>query len=111
MKKCYKFIVDKWTDKSSAKTYRGIVKDWIKSDGVDGKATIYVHDDAYIYATDPNVVHLVLTDPTRWKDLPSTLSEYGEDILDAIIDIIDTRDDEDPAIAAQEDLLDYLING
>ncbi len=115
MKKCYKFIIDKWTDPATAADYRRVVRSWIKEDGVDGKASLWLKDDVKIYATDKDVIHMVLTDGERWADLPPILSNFGSDILDLLIDFINDRDcddddDECDDYDAEEELYDYLTD-
>ena len=112
MKKCYKFIIDKWTDSVTAAEYRKIVRSWIKEDGEDGKATLWLKDDVKIWATDKDVIHLVLTDGESWEDLPARLSNFGSDILDVLIDAIENRDfdDSDPEYEAEEELYNYLTD-
>jgi hypothetical protein len=108
MKKSYKFVIDKWAASVDVANYRRTIRNWIKDDGVNGKATLNLKDDIYVYATDKDVVHMVLTG-TRWANLPSTLTNFGSDILDVIIDAIENRD-VDADYDAEEELYNYLVD-
>lgn len=107
MKKCYRFTVDRWVDACTADAYRRVIRQWIKDDGVSGKASLYIKDDVKIWATDSNVVHLVLINGDDWAHLPKTLDNFGSDILDLIVEAIDCRNDNSD-YDAEEELYDYL---
>jgi hypothetical protein len=106
MKK-YRFYLPKWADEVTAKVYRTILKDWIAEN--DGVATpLFVKDDIYVYATDKDVLHMVITSHD-FDDLPKVLTNYGSDILDVLVDAVDARDvddDYDP----EEELYEYLVD-
>lgn len=105
MKK-YRFYLPTWAvPASAAKHYRKVLADWIKeNDGV--KTPLYVKEDIYVWATDKDILHMVITSD-EFDDLPKRLDNYGTDILDVLMDFVENRDvddDYDP----EEALYDYL---
>lgn len=104
MKK-YRFYLPKWADVKTASYYRAVLKDWIAENG--GEATrLYVKDDVYVYATDKDILHMVITSH-NYDDLPKVLTNYGSDILDVLMDFVECRDDED--YDPEEAFLDYIL--
>ncbi len=105
MKK-YRFYVGAWACGYVAKDYRKVLKDWVNENG-GVKTPLYVKDDIYVYATDKDVLHMVITSHD-FDDLPKKLDHYGSDILDVLIDAVRNRDvdDYDP----EEALYDYLTD-
>lgn len=101
--KCYKFILNKWACPKLANRYRKILRDWVIENDYE-ITPLLVKDDVYVYATDKDVLHMVITDP-YWEDLPRELS-FGEDILEFLMDAVENRDDDDDDI--EEKFLDYL---
>lgn len=106
MKK-YRFYLPAWAiPASAAKHYRKVLADWIKENG-GVKTPLYVKDDIYVWSTDKDTIHMVITS-NQFDDLPPRLDNYGSDILDVLIEAVAERDvdDYDP----EEALYDYLTN-
>ncbi len=110
MKK-YRFYLPKWADAATAKHYRKVLKDWIKEN--DGEATpLYVKDDVYVYATDKDILHMVI-ESDDFDNLPKVLDSFGSDILDILMDAVEDREDYcdyDDEYDAEEALFDYLTD-
>lgn len=107
MKK-YRFYLGMWADDITARHYRRVLKDWInENDGV--KTPLYVKDDVYVYATDKDILHMVITSHD-FDNLPKKLVNYGSDILDFLMDAVENRDcfDECDEEDAEADFLDYI---
>ena len=105
--KRYRFYLPSWAiPASAAKHYRKVLADWIKENG-GVKTPLYVKDDIYVWATDKDTIHMVITSST-FDDLPARLDNYGSDILDVLIDFVENRDvdDYDP----EEALYEYLTD-
>jgi len=106
MKK-YRFYLPAWAiPASAAKHYRKVLADWIKENG-GVKTPLYVKDDIYVWSTDKDTIHMVITS-NQFDDLPPRLDNYGSDILDVLIEAVAERDvdDYDP----EEALYDYLTD-
>lgn len=104
MKK-YRFYLPNWSvPASAAKHYRKVLADWISENG-GVKTPLYVKDDIYVWSTDKDTIHMVITS-SKFDDLPKRLDNYGSDILDVLIDFVENRDvdDYDP----EEALYNYL---
>ena len=111
MKK-YRFYLPKWADEETAKHFRKVLKDWIAEN--DGEETpLYVKDDVYVYATDKDILHMVI-ESHDFDDLPKVLTNFGADILDVLMDAIENRDDDyddcDDEYDAENELYDYLTD-
>lgn len=107
MKK-YRFYLPRWTDVTTAKHYRKVLRNWIEENG--GKAiSLYVKDDIYVYATDKDILHMVI-ESHDFDNLPKVLDNFGSDILDVLMDAVENRnvDDEDDEYDAENALYDYL---
>lgn len=106
MKK-YRFYLPKWADTCTAKHYRKVLKDWIDENG--GVATrLYVKDDVYVYATDKDILHMVI-ESHDFDNLPKVLDNFGADILDVLMDAVENREDDDVEYDAEGALFDYLM--
>ena len=106
MKK-YRFYLPNWAiPASAAKHYRKVLADWIKENG-GVKTPLYVKDDIYVWSTDKDTIHMVITS-NQFDDLPPRLDNYGSDILDVLIEAVAERDvdDYDP----EEALYNYLTD-
>lgn len=106
MKK-YRFYLPAWAiPASAAKHYRKVLADWIKENG-GVKTPLYVKDDIYVWSTDKDTIHMVITS-NQFDDLPPRLDNYGSDILDVLIEAVAERDvdDYDP----EEALYNYLTD-
>ena len=113
MKK-YRFYLPKWADVATAKHYRKVLKDWIAEN--DGEETpLYVKDDVYVYATDKDILHMVIKSHD-FDDLPKVLDNFGSDILDVLMDAVENRDycddcdDCDDEYDAEDALYNYLVD-
>lgn len=112
MKK-YRFYLPKWADESTARTYRKILKDWIAEN--DGEATpLYVKEDVYVYATDKDILHMVI-ESHDFDNLPKVLTNFGAEILDVLMDAVANRDeydeeDCDDEYDAEDALYEYLTD-
>ena len=105
MKK-YRFYLPKWADVCTAKHYRKVLKDWIaENDGEEVR--LYIKDDVYVYATDKDILHMVITSHD-FDDLPKTLDNFGTDILDVLMEFVEGRDC-DCEYDAEERLYNYLV--
>jgi len=106
MKK-YRFYLPAWAiPASAAKHYRKVLADWIKENG-GVKTPLYVKDDIYVWSTDKDTIHMVITS-NQFDDLPPRLDNYGSDILDVLIEAVAERDTDD--YDPEEALYDYLTN-
>ena len=106
MKK-YRFYLPTWAVPACvAKKYRAILKDWIAENG-GVQTPLYVKDDIYVWSTDKDTLHMVITSHD-FDDLPKRLDNYGSEILDVLMEAIEDRDvdDYDP----EEALYDYLTH-
>lgn len=114
MKK-YRFYLPKWADADTAKHYRKVLKDWIaENDGEE--APLYVKDDVYVYATDKDILHMVI-ESHDFDNLPKVLDNFGSEILDVLMDAVENRDvddydddDCDDEYDAESELYDYLTD-
>lgn len=105
MKK-YRFYLPKWADVTTAKHYRKVLKDWIaENDGEEVR--LYIKDDVYVYATDKDILHMVITSHD-FDDLPKTLDNFGTDILDVLMEFVEGRNC-DCEYDAEERLYNYLV--
>lgn len=111
MKK-YRFYLPKWADEATAKRYRKVLKDWIAEN--DGEVTpLYVKDDVYVYATDKDILHMVI-ESHDFDNLPKVLTNFGAEILDVLMDAVidrdvdDGYDEEDEEYDAEDALYEYL---
>ena len=111
MKK-YRFYIPMWSVPASAeKHYRKVLADWIDENG-GVKVPLYVKDDIYVWATDKDILHMVITSH-QFDDLPKRLDNYGSDILDVLMDFVENRDvndddDDDDDYDPEEALYDYI---
>ena len=106
MKK-YRFYLPAWAiPASAAKHYRKVLADWIKENG-GVKTPLYVKDDIYVWSTDKDTIHMVITS-NQFDDLPPRLDNYGSDILDVLIEAVAERDTDD--YDPEEALYDYLTD-
>ena len=105
MKK-YRFYLANWASACTAKRYRAILKDWIAENG-GVKTPLYVKDDVYVYATDKDTLHMVITSHD-FDDLPSRLTNYGADILSVLMDAVEYRNDDD--YDPEQALYEYLTD-
>lgn len=104
MKK-YRFYLPNWAvPASAAKHYRKVLADWIK-ENEEAKTPLFVKDDIYVWSTDKDTLHMVITS-NKFNDLPPRLDNYGSDILDILMDFVENRDAED--YDPEEALYDYL---
>lgn len=115
MKK-YRFYLPKWADEATARAYRKALKDWIAEN--EGEVTpLYVKDDVYVWATDKDILHMVI-ESHDFDNLPKVLTNFGSEILDILMDAVINRDvdcdddcdEEDDEYDAEDALYEYLTD-
>lgn len=115
MKK-YRFYLPKWADEATARAYRKALKEWIAEN--DGEVTpLYVKDDVYVWATDKDILHMVI-ESHDFDNLPKVLTNFGSEILEVLMDAVINRDvdcdddcdEEDDEYDAEDALYEYLTD-